>query len=78
MKKSNSLSRREGEVVALLLEGMSNKQIALALGISERTVEFHLKNTYGKLQVASRVELILELGKGNLENPVESTVVPDE
>jgi len=71
------LSRREKEVVDLLLQGGSNKQIALALGISERTVEFHLKNVYVKLQVASRVELILKLGQtagGNLGNPVESTV----
>jgi DNA-binding CsgD family transcriptional regulator len=71
------LSRREREVVALLLQGMSNKQIALSLGISERTVEFHLNNVYGKLQVASRVELILKLGQatgGHSAHPVESTV----
>jgi DNA-binding CsgD family transcriptional regulator len=73
-----SLSRREGDVVELLLQGMSNKQIALALGVSERTVEFHFNNIYTKLQVASRVELILKLGKtreGIFTNPVESTVV---
>jgi DNA-binding CsgD family transcriptional regulator len=76
-KTSTSLSRREREVADLLLQGMSNKQIALGLGISERTVEFHLKNVYMKLQVGSRVELILKLGKttGSIfENPVESTV----
>ena len=71
-----SLSRREKEVVGLLLRGMSNKQIALDLGVSERTVEFHLRNIYNKLQVASRVEVILKLGKTPVsENPVESTVV---
>ncbi len=71
------LSRRERDVVDLLLQGKSNKQIALSLGISERTVEFHLKNIYNKLQVASRVELILKLGqtKDNISvDPVESTV----
>jgi len=71
------LSRRERDVVDLLLQGKSNKQIALALGISERTVEFHFNNMYTKLQVASRVELILKLGKttgGNFADPVESTV----
>jgi DNA-binding CsgD family transcriptional regulator len=75
---ASALSRREREVVDLLFQGKSNKQIALALGVSERTVEFHLKNVYGKLQVASRVELILKLGKaaeGNFGNLVESTVV---
>lgn len=72
-----ALSRRERETTALLMQGMSNKQIALALGVSERTVEFHFNNIYTKLQVASRVELILKLGKttgGNLGNLVESTV----
>ena len=43
-----SLSRREKEVVEMLLLGRSNKQIALALGVSQRTVEFHLNNVYAK------------------------------
>lgn len=55
------LSKREQEVLGLLLEGKSNKQIALALAITIRTVEFHLKNVYAKFQVSSRVELILKL-----------------
>ena len=75
------LSPREKQVVGLLLLGKSNKQIAFALGVSERTVEFHLKNIYIKMQVASRVELILKLGKstGDFSRPlVESTVVSDD
>jgi DNA-binding CsgD family transcriptional regulator len=56
------LSNREWEVVKLLLQGKSNKLIALSLGISDRTVEFHLKNVYAKFQVGSRIELILKLG----------------
>ena len=62
MKQLNQLSRRELEVVHLLLQGKSNKLIALALGISDRTVEFHLKNVYVKFQVSSRMELVLKLG----------------
>ncbi len=62
MKQINQLSRRELEVVHLLLQGKSNKLIALALGISDRTVEFHLKNVYAKFQVSSRMELVLKLG----------------
>jgi DNA-binding CsgD family transcriptional regulator len=62
MKQINTLSRRELEVVHLLLQGKSNKLIALALGISDRTVEFHLKNVYAKYQVSSRMELVLKLG----------------
>jgi DNA-binding CsgD family transcriptional regulator len=56
------LSKREKEVVNLVLQGKSNKQIALSLDISVRTVEFHLKNIYAKFQVSSRIELILKLG----------------
>ncbi len=56
------LSKRQQQVVELLLEGKSNKQIALALGISESTVEFHLRNIYEKLGVHSRTEAILKLG----------------
>ena len=61
MAQDIQLSGREKEVVNLLLQGKSNKQIALSLNISVRTVEFHLKNVYAKFQVSSRVELILAL-----------------
>lgn len=56
------LSNREWDVLKLLLQGKSNKQIAVSLDISVRTVEFHLKNIYAKFQVRSRIELILKLG----------------
>jgi DNA-binding CsgD family transcriptional regulator len=62
MAQFNKLSNREWEVAKLLLQGKSNKLIASSLGISERTVEFHLKNIYAKFQVRSRIELILKLG----------------
>lgn len=62
MTSQTVLSKREQEVVALLLEGKSNKQIALSLHITERTVEFHLNNIYAKYEVSSRVELVLKLG----------------
>jgi len=72
-----NLSKREKEVVELLLDGKSNKQIAMALGISPSTVEFHLKNVYAKLEVHSRTETILKLGKstGVIDaQPPKSTV----
>jgi len=47
----------------LLLQGKSNKQIALALGVTVRTVEFHLGNIYTKVSVKSRSEAILLLTK---------------
>jgi DNA-binding CsgD family transcriptional regulator len=59
----SKFSKREKEVTELLLEGKSNKQIALTLGISASTVEYHLKNIYRKLQVNSRTEAVLRLGK---------------
>jgi DNA-binding CsgD family transcriptional regulator len=72
------LSKREMEVFLLVLQGKSNKQIALALDISVRTVEFHLKNVYAKFQVSSRIELLLKLGPAtggtNIEELGYSTV----
>lgn len=73
MTQANQLSKREKEVVELLLQGKSNKQIALALGISDRTVEFHLKNVYAKLQVSSRIEAVLKLGKSTVDRMRENT-----
>lgn len=73
------LSNREREVVDLLRQGKSNKLIALALGISERTVEFHLKNIYAKYQVNTRLELVLrleqedKLGVSTVEETGETT-----
>ena len=66
MEQFNELSNREWEVVKLLMEGKSNKLIALSLGISDRTVEFHLKNIYAKFEVSTRVELILKLGQSTV------------
>ncbi len=66
MTPLDSLSSRERDVVNLLMEGKSNKLMASALHISERTVEFHLKNIYAKYQVSSRTELILKLGKSTV------------
>ena len=71
------LSNREQEVVKLLLEGKSNKQIAASLAISVSTVEFHLKNIYAKQQVNSRTELILKLGSTLGEKLWQSTVAED-
>lgn len=72
------LSKREREVLKLVLQGKGNKQIALALDITVRTVEFHLKNVYTKFQVSSRIELLLKLGYGtgavNIEELEYSTV----
>ncbi len=53
------LTPRELAVLRLLARGMSNKAIAAELGLSARTVNFHLDNLYSKLGVASRTEALL-------------------
>jgi DNA-binding NarL/FixJ family response regulator len=50
------LTAREMEVIQLLAEGLSNKEIAARLFVSPRTVNFHLDNIYSKLGVSSRTE----------------------
>jgi DNA-binding CsgD family transcriptional regulator len=63
MSDNSQFTEREKEVMEFLLQGKSNKQIALALGVSASTVEYHLNNIYKKLQVNSRTEAVLRLGK---------------
>ena len=59
------LSRREQEILPYLLEGNTNKMIAVKLSLSENTVKTHVKNIYSKLEVRSRNELLhLVLEKG--------------
>lgn len=50
------LTRREVEVLTLVIEGKSSKEVAELLFVSKRTVDFHLANIYDKLQVSNRVQ----------------------
>ncbi len=50
------LTDRETEVICLLAEGLSNKEIALQLAVKPRTIKFHLDNIYSKLGVNTRTE----------------------
>ena len=52
------LSARERGVLELLSEGKANRSISWALGISENTVKFHVRNVFRKLGVSSRAEAI--------------------
>jgi DNA-binding NarL/FixJ family response regulator len=45
-------------VIGLLAKGLANKQIAIALGISEHTVKFHVSSIYTKLNVTNRTEAV--------------------
>jgi DNA-binding NarL/FixJ family response regulator len=69
-----SLTRREGQLVSLLSQGLKNKEIATALTISEGTVKVYLSRLFQKLGVKDRFELALyglknlTPGGGSLEN----------
>lgn len=52
------LTERESEVLQLLSQGLANKQIAIALGISEHTVKFHVSSIYTKLSATNRAEAV--------------------
>lgn len=53
------LSEREQQILVLVAQGLSNKQIALQLAISENTVKVHVRNIFAKINVASRTEASL-------------------
>jgi DNA-binding NarL/FixJ family response regulator len=55
-----TLTERELEVLRLAARGMTNKAIGQELGISDRTVQGHLANIYGKLNANSRTEAVTE------------------
>lgn len=55
-ERTIKLTKREIEVLTLVIEGRSSKDIADALYVSKRTVDFHLANIYEKLQVSNRVQ----------------------
>jgi DNA-binding NarL/FixJ family response regulator len=52
------MTPREREVLDLLGEGLSNREIAERLGISDHTVKFHVASIYGKLHATSRAEAV--------------------
>jgi len=77
-KASDLLSERESEVLKLVTTGMSNKEIAEKLFLSQRTVKAHLTSVFNKLNVASRSEAIvkgLQWGLVTLENTQDESRV---
>jgi FixJ family two-component response regulator len=57
-RRSESLTPREREVMALVVDGRANKVIAIDLGLSERTVEIHRANVMEKMQARSVAHLV--------------------
>jgi DNA-binding NarL/FixJ family response regulator len=57
--KKDLLTPREQEVLALLTEGYTNKEIATKLFISEKTVKSHLSNIFKRLDVSGRIKAMV-------------------
>jgi DNA-binding NarL/FixJ family response regulator len=57
-----ALTRREQQVAALVSDGLTNRQIANQLFVTEKTVEMHLANIFIKLGVSSRVAVARVVG----------------
>jgi DNA-binding NarL/FixJ family response regulator len=72
----NRMTKREGDVVRLAVEGLSNREIARELGLTEHTVKNYLFRVFDKLGVSNRVELVLSCLRqeetAREEAPVES------
>jgi DNA-binding NarL/FixJ family response regulator len=62
------LTVREGEVAEMIARGLSNRRIADALALSERTVEWHVGNVLRKLHMQSRVQVALWAIGGDVRN----------
>jgi two-component system NarL family response regulator len=66
--RSGQLSAREGAVLRLVAAGLSNRQIAEALSISERTVKFHVTAIFNKLGAENRAQAVAIAGRRGLLN----------
>jgi RNA polymerase sigma factor (sigma-70 family) len=68
-KPFSELSAREQQVITLVCEGLSNKEIAAKLCVTEGTVKAHLHSIFDQLDVRSRIELMIALAdhrRGNV------------
>ena len=70
-KRFNSLSQREREVMALVIQGQSNREVADRLGISPKTVEVHRARVMAKMQAASLPVLV------NMGNQLPQALLPE-
>ena len=69
--RGSLLSPKEREVLRLLASNMSNKQIALAMGVSSETIKWHVKNLFGKLNAGTRRHLV---DRARMAGLLDSTV----
>ena len=66
------LTKREIEILSLVIEGHPSKKVAEMLFISKRTVDFHLDNIYEKLQVSNRMQALQIAVRLGLLTSIES------
>lgn len=66
IKRLEALTKRELEIIAQVASGMSNKEIAINLDISERTVKNHLSNIFKKIDVSDRTQAAIFAIKNNI------------
>ncbi|MFZ4658286.1 MAG: DNA-binding response regulator [Caldilineaceae bacterium] len=59
----NDITERERQIMQLMARGWSNQQIGQSLSVTERTVRFHVRNIYDKLQLSTRAEVIVWMMK---------------
>ena len=70
-KPGIDLTEREKEVLGLLVEGLTNPEIAQQLYVSKSTVKFHVSSILNKLQVSSRTEAVAKALQEGLIKPEE-------
>lgn len=73
MAECKRLTHREREVVQLIAEGKSNKEVAVTLGLSIKTVETHRSNILHKLELHSTTELVMYAVRNNIVQVVQSS-----
>lgn len=66
VRKADALSAQEHRVLALVVEGRTNKEIAAALGLSDKTVKNYLSNAFAKLGISRRVQAAALFGAGRI------------
>jgi len=77
MTPRECLTQKETQVATLVWEGLTNREIGNLMGTTEQVVKNHLRNTFDKLGVWSRLELAMYIashgGKNWLEEPERSS-----
>ncbi len=76
-ERPDLLSRREREVAALVARGLTNREIARTLFVSERTAENHVQHILTKLGFGSRAQIAAWAASGGLPAPAETEYLPE-